>query len=51
MGFGLSFYGFFLFAAFWVCAYFLWAFYYNGRERRISQSPGSPAPRRGEPRC
>ena len=34
MGFGLNFYGFFVFAAFWVCLYFVWAFFVNRREKR-----------------
>ncbi len=34
IGFGWNFYGFFLFAALWVCAYFLWIFYINKKEKR-----------------
>lgn len=33
MGLGWSFYGFFLFSALWVCAYFLWAHYMNEKEK------------------
>lgn len=33
MGFGLNFYGFFFFAALWVCAYFLWARWFNTKEK------------------
>lgn len=33
MGFGWSFYGFFLLAGVWVLAYFLWAFWANRRDR------------------
>ena len=34
MGFGLSFYGFFVAAALWVVAYFLWAFRAAARDRQ-----------------
>lgn len=34
MGFGWSFYGFFLVAALWVGGYFLWAYIKNTREDR-----------------
>jgi hypothetical protein len=34
MGFGWSFYGFFVAAAVWLLAYFLWAFSAAARERR-----------------
>jgi hypothetical protein len=34
MGFGLSFYGFFVVAALWVVAYFLWAFRAAARDRQ-----------------
>lgn len=34
MGFGWSFYGFFLYSAFWVCGYFIWATYTNRKEKR-----------------
>jgi len=32
-GFGLNFYGFFLFAALWICAYAFWVRYINAREK------------------
>jgi len=32
--FGLNFYGYFVFAALWVCGYFFWAWRINARERR-----------------
>jgi hypothetical protein len=34
MGFGASFYGFFVAAAVWVFVYFLWAFKAAARDRR-----------------
>ena len=33
-GFGLNFYGYFVFAALWVSGYFVWASQVNARERR-----------------
>jgi hypothetical protein len=33
VGFGINFYGFFIYAAVWVCAYSLWARYVNKRKR------------------
>jgi hypothetical protein len=33
-GFGFNFYGYFIFAACWVAAYFAWAWSVNTRERR-----------------
>lgn len=33
MGFGLSFWGFFVFAFVWCAGYFLWAVRANGRDR------------------
>jgi len=32
MGFGWSFYGYFIFCALWVCGYFLWARWINNKE-------------------
>lgn len=37
MGFGWSFYGFFLVAVVWIAAYFLWAFAADARDRRRSR--------------
>jgi len=34
VGFGASFYGFFIAAAVWLLVYFLWAFSAAGRDRR-----------------
>jgi hypothetical protein len=34
MGFGASFYGFFVAAAFWLAVYFLWAWKAAARDRR-----------------
>ena len=33
-GFGPNFYGYFAFAIVWVCAYFVWAWLVNARERK-----------------
>ena len=33
VGFGFSFYGFFVFAALWCVAYFAWAIWINKRDR------------------
>jgi hypothetical protein len=43
-GFGLNFYGFFVFAVFWVVAYFFWATRMNLAERNREQRAGA-APR------
>lgn len=51
-GFGFNFYGYFIFAACWVTAYFAWAWSVNNREREqnlktnetlkgIAKSPGT----------
>jgi hypothetical protein len=37
MGFGLSFYGFFLAAAIWMCGYFAWVTVADRLEKRQSQ--------------
>lgn len=34
MGFGWSFYGFFIVAALWIAAYFAWVLVMDARERR-----------------
>jgi len=31
-GFGINFYGYFVFAAIWICTYALWVRYINARE-------------------
>ncbi len=36
-GFGINFYGFFLFSAVWICAYALWVRAINARERSREQ--------------
>ncbi len=41
-GFGLNFYGYFLFAGFWVGAYFIWAWRVNTRERARTADRESP---------
>ncbi len=48
-GFGLNFYGYFVFAALWVCGYFVWASRVNARERRReAAASGRRASRQGQ---
>jgi hypothetical protein len=43
-GFGLNFYGYFVFAALWVSGYFVWASRVNARERRREAAVKSGEP-------
>jgi hypothetical protein len=36
-GFGLNFYGYFVFAAIWICFYALWVSYINKKEKANSR--------------
>ncbi len=40
-GFGWNFYGFFLFAAAWIVAYFVWAKWMAARDRRRNEERGA----------
>jgi len=42
LSFGLNFYGYFVFAAVWVCGYFLWASRTNARERKREARTSEP---------
>jgi hypothetical protein len=40
-GFGFNFYGYFVFAAIWICAYALWVRFMNANERAKENNPSN----------